>query len=138
MQFTDFDLNTNILQHIGGIGNNSFVQIIDSESDDNDSHQPPIIQHSPYYDIEHLISTVNKFNKQFSIFSTNAQSINAKIDELKIFIECLHQHNFAFSAICIQESWLAEGDNISQIQLEGYICIPQGKSCTSKGGLIIY
>ncbi len=25
-----------------------------------------------------------------------------------------------------------------QIQLEGYKCIPQGKFCSSKGGLIIY
>ena len=69
MQFTDFDLN--ILQHIGRIGNTSFVQIIDSESDDNDSHQPPIIQHSPYYDIEHLISTVNKFNLVFLALMLN-------------------------------------------------------------------
>ena len=43
-----------------------------------------------------------------------------------------------FSAICIQESWLSEGDDISLIQLEGYECIPQGKVCSSKGGLIIY
>ncbi len=43
-----------------------------------------------------------------------------------------------FSAICIQESWLSEGDDTSLIQLEGYECIPQGKLCSSKGGLIIY
>ncbi len=46
--------------------------------------------------------------------------------------------NYEFSTICVQESWLAEKDDISQIQLEGYQCIPQGKSCNSKGGLIIY
>ncbi len=46
--------------------------------------------------------------------------------------------DFQFSAICIQESWLSEGDDTSQIQLDGYKCIPQGKSCSSKGGLIIY
>ncbi len=43
-----------------------------------------------------------------------------------------------FSAIYIQESWLSEGDDTSQIQLEGYKCISQGKTCSSKGGLIIY
>ncbi len=43
-----------------------------------------------------------------------------------------------FSAICVQESWLSEGDDTSLIQLEGYECILQGKSCSSKGGLIIY
>ncbi len=45
---------------------------------------------------------------------------------------------FQFSAIYIQESWLSEGDDTSQIQLESYKCIPQGKSRHSKGGLIIY
>ncbi len=29
-----------------------------------------------------------------------------------------------FSAICTQESGLFEGDDTSQIQLEGYKCIP--------------
>ncbi len=43
-----------------------------------------------------------------------------------------------FSVICIQESWLSEVDDISQIQLEGCKCITQVKSCSAKGGLIIY
>jgi hypothetical protein len=46
--------------------------------------------------------------------------------------------DYVFSALCIQESWLYEGDDVSQIQIEGYDCIPLGKSCSSKGGLIIY
>ena len=40
--------------------------------------------------------------------------------------------------ICVQESWLSENDNLSLIQLTGYNCISQGKSCSSKGGLLIY
>ncbi len=43
-----------------------------------------------------------------------------------------------FSDICIQESWLSKGADTSLIQLKGYECIPQGKSSTTKGGLIIY
>ncbi len=43
-----------------------------------------------------------------------------------------------FSVIYIQESWLIEGGDTSLIQLEAYKCIPQGKSCSSQGGLIIY
>ncbi len=43
-----------------------------------------------------------------------------------------------FNAICIQESWLSVSDNTSQIKLEGYKCILQGKTCSLKGGLIIY
>ncbi len=94
--------------------------------------------HSPYYDVEKLSLTLNSYNNKFCIFSITIQSINAKIDEHRIFIECLKRINYTFSAICIQESWLSEDNDMSQIQLEGYNCILQGKSCSSKGGLIIY
>ncbi len=40
--------------------------------------------------------------------------------------------------LCIQESWLSEGDDISQIQIEGYDCTLQGKLCSSEEGLLIY
>ncbi len=67
-------------------------------------------------------------------FSTNIQSINAEIDELRLFIEHLKTYNIMFSVICIQESWLSEGADTSLIQLECCKCIPQGKYCSSKGG----
>ncbi len=106
--------------------------------EDNDLNCTQIITHSSYYDSEKLTTTLQACKNRFTIFSTNIQSINAKIDELRLFIESLKIFNFMFSAICVQESWLAEGDNRSLIQLEGYECIPQGKLCSSKGGLIIY
>ena len=38
----------------------------------------------------------------------------------------------------MQETWKAEGDDFSQFMLQGYNCITQGKSSSSKGGLVIY
>ena len=38
----------------------------------------------------------------------------------------------------MQETWKAEGDDFSQFMLQGYNCIIQGKSSSSKGGLVIY
>ncbi len=38
----------------------------------------------------------------------------------------------------MSKSWLSEDNDTSQIQLEGYKCILQGKPCSSKRGLIIY
>ncbi len=64
--------------------------------------------------------------------------MNAKIDELKMFVEHLKIFVFEFSAMCIQKSCLSEGDHTSQIQLEDYQCVPRGNSCSTKGGLIIY
>ncbi len=85
-----------------------------------------------------LTSTLKHNKNVFSILNTNIQSIRAKFSELKIFVETLQEICFSFSAICVQESWLSENEDTSQLQLKGYECIPQAKSCSSKGGLIIY
>ncbi len=74
----------------------------------------------------------------FSILSTNIQSTRAKFIELNIFVETLQELGFSFSAICVQERWLSVNEDNSQLQLKGYECISQGKSFSSKAGLIIY
>ena len=52
----------------------------------------------------------------------------------------MHKHNvdFEFYALCFQECWLSETDQTNHIQLDGYDCIYQSKSCSGKGGLVIY
>ena len=50
----------------------------------------------------------------------------------------LKQNSLFFSAVCLQESWLSQDDDISLWQLEGYTCISEGRKCSSKGGLVIY
>ena len=40
--------------------------------------------------------------------------------------------------ICLQETWLSENDDLSPFQIEGYNCVSQGKSCSNKGGLLVY
>ena len=58
--------------------------------------------------------------------------------ELEPIIEALNTLNFKFSVICLQESWIDESEDISPFHLQSYDCKSQGKTCTSKGGLIIY
>ncbi len=87
---------------------------------------------------KNISTTLQVCKNTFTIFSTNRQSINAKIVELRLSIEHLKTFNFMLSVICIQESWLSEGADTSLIQLEWYKCIPQGKCCNSKGGLTLY
>ncbi len=114
------DLDKDFLQHLG-VDNNSPINVLEIDINENlDSDQPQIICHSPYYDANKSFSTLKKSKDEFSVFSTNIQFINAKFDELKLFVEHLKTFDFEFSAICIQESWLTEGDDTSQIQLEGY------------------
>ena len=74
----------------------------------------------------------------FTILSTNNACLNAKFDELSIFIQDLKLNGLFFSAICLQESCLAQDDNISMYQLDGYTCISEGRKSSSKGRLVIY
>ena len=92
-----------------------------------------------------LVVDYDKFNDfakenkdRFNILSTNIQSINSKFSELEVFLEYLDSINFKFNVICMQETWKAEGDDFSQFMLQGYNCITQGKSSSTKGGLVIY
>ncbi len=78
-------LDAAFLKYQGGLDNNSLINTIEPSTDTNDeSEQPQIICHSPYYDFNKLSSVLRNNQNSFSIFSTNIQSINAKFTELKI------------------------------------------------------
>ena len=123
------------LQYYGGVHKNCLNNILRSTNDEtNESDSLPIMKTSSYYDTDHFKSLVNTKINSFGILSTNIQSINAKFNELAAFVQELHLINYAFSIICIQESWLTEQDDLSHIQLED--CISLGKNSSTKGGLI--
>ena len=46
--------------------------------------------------------------------------------------------HFKFSLICFQECWLSDNDDKSHLQIDGYDCITQGKTCGNKCGLVMY
>ncbi len=127
------------LQVQGGVGPNSLnnkLNLKKSENDENDQIQ--IIRHSSYLDADKPNMTIKSKRNCFGILSTNIQSINTKYDEFKIFINVLREQQFEFSAFCIQESWLTDKSSTKQLDLHQYNLIPQGRSCSKKGGLMIY
>ena len=73
---------------------------------------------SSYYDHNLFNKLIQAHKQQFSIMSSNIQSINAKIDELKAFVIEMEQLNFQFDAICLQETWLDDTQDTSSIQLD--------------------
>ena len=42
------------------------------------------------------------------------------------------------SAICLQECWLNDIDNVTMFNLDGYELFSQPNQCCAHGGLIIY
>ena len=126
------------LRCFGGFDDNSLCNLLnDSESEDDESNQVQVISHSPYYN-DNIYTFLPSKSNYFSIFSSNIDSVNSKFSELTEFIDTLRKLNFEFSAICLQECWLNESDDLSLLEIPGYNIITQGKICSRKGGLIIY
>ena len=116
------------------------IKILDiNNGNNNKNNELHIIRRSSYYyDFEFFYSVIKNNNKHFNILSSNIQSISAKFSELEAFVNDLSSLNFKFSIVHRQECWLSDIDDISLIQLSGYDCISQGKSCHNKCGLITY
>ena len=118
---------------------NCLNNIIDQNiNTDDETNTCQLIKHTSYYDVEQFKHLADTHKDEFTVLSSNIQSINAKLNELEIFTEELQNIDFKFSIICLQESWITDLSDTSQIQLAGYNCITQGKSSSEKGGLITY
>lgn len=129
-------LDDTFLSFLGGINNNDLINILDTN--DVENYEPQLIRRSSYYDFDKFSKLTQINTTRFSILSTNIQSINSKFNELEAFVEELSSNNFKFNVICLQETWKSENDDLSQFSLHGYDCLAQGKTCSNKGGLIIY
>ena len=103
-----------------GVQTNSLNRISYQESDDVDGmNQINIINHASYYDVDTFSTLANYTKDCFTVLSrpTNIQSVNSKFSEFELFIAELTLINFKFSIICMQECWISENDDLSQIQL---------------------
>ena len=137
--------DSEFLQFCGGVNHNSLNNVLHITDDENiingandANNYFHVIQNSSYYHREKLHEWMLSKRNQFCMLSTNIESISSKFSELEIFIRELKKHGVQFSAIYLQEAWLSEKDDVSQFQLENYSFIFQGKSCSNKGGLIVY
>ena len=124
------------LSSFEGVTQNSLMHNLHLTHREEHNHQD--IKHSSYYDSDKFLKLARSHTNNFSILTTNIESLNSKYDELIVYIEELHKINFKYSVICLQETWLSENDDLSPFQIEGYNCVSQGKSCSNKGGLLLY
>ena len=122
-----------ILSNLGLFELNNLIGILDIED-----NEPQIIQHSSYYDIDSFRKLISNRNNIFSVLSLNIQSINAKFSELETFVDELHNVQFKFNVICLQECWIRDQTDTCTFQIPGYDCVAQGKSSSERGGLITY
>ena len=126
-----------ILSRYGDTINFHLDNIIDPPNDDGEMI---LIKPSPYHGIDCLPRSLDEIPGQLNILSINAQSLNAKYDELLLLLNIAPSQNIRFHVICIQETWLSETSDYSLMAIDGYNCIHQSKrsDCINHGGLITY
>ena len=69
-------------------------------------------------------------------YSLNCQSINAKFDDLHLFIDRSNKIGH-LSIICLQETWPDSYCDISLYQLPNYKLFYQEQQCSNHGGSFI-
>ena len=113
------------------------IQDNDLETQVVDYDEPVIFQHSPYYNNESFPELLISKTNVFSMITLNCQSLRAKFEEFKIFVEKYNQIS-KLHVISLQETWLSENDDTSLLQLTGYNMIFKGKLCSTHGGVAFY
>ena len=115
---------------------NSLINLINYENEEN--YEPTLFQNSPYYDRCNFIKMLKSKNNILKILSLNCQSLNSKYDELNIFLDQCFDQGCKIDIICLQETWIATGTDISLFNIANYKFISSEKSCSEHGGIAIY
>ena len=98
------NMHTNsFLHNIGLNEENSLSHLLDQISPEIEN-ETNLLEHSKYYnDVDFKSVLHNASSSKISMLSLNCQSINAKFDKLKIFLDDVNKCH-PIAAICIQES----------------------------------
>ena len=92
----------------------------DGESNVADNeNEPVLLQNSPYIDNVEFKDLLRELPNSFKILSLNCQSLNAKFQMLKTYLDQYNNPSNVIDAICLQETWLAAGSDLSLLQIPG-------------------
>ena len=131
-------LDDDDISHFEGyVGTDKDLNHILSSFEDSE-HEITTFCDSRYLSLCDIKSLFQNNETDFLIMTLNTQSICAKFNNMFPIISSLSASGYFFGAICLQETWLTDGADLSLLQLPGYQIIHQGYKCTKHGGLIIY
>ena len=124
-----------ILRFRGGYDKNNLLNIL--KDIDNYDELVSTASESPYVEPSNVPAYLESFKNQFIVLDINIQSLNAKFENLCIFLVSLAKHGIYFSAICIQETC---PNNISNknFEIPNYTPYFLPAACSSHSGLVVY
>ena len=103
-----------------------------------ENNEPVLLDISPYYENDSFVHLANSNQDKFIILSLNCQSLNAKFNELRLYVELYAENLCSPTVICLQETWLHENSDISLLQLPGYQLVWRPRSCSAHGSVAFY
>ena len=124
------------IHNIGLNEENSLSYLLDKISPEIEN-ETDLLEHSKYYNDADFKSVLHNANSKISMLSLNCQSINAKYDKLKLFLDDVNKDH-PISAICIQESWGHEEMEMSYFSLPNYSMVFKNRRLSTHGGLMMY
>jgi len=123
-----------VLQNYGGVENNYLNAHVNNYIDDPSND---LILPSYYYDMDEFKAFLSKENG-INILSLNCCSLRAKYDEINIFLYDILSSNMHIDILCVQETWLSSGEDVSHLHISGFNFVSQEKRISGHGGLGIY
>ena len=96
------------------------------------------VRHSPYISDDELFQQRVNCKNGLSILSLNCQSLHAKFDYIKLLIDKFVHNNCSLQVVCLQETWISSGTDLSPYIIPGYHLISTPHYASSHGGLVIY
>ena len=103
------DNTEEILSNFGGVFANDLNSVL--QMDEDNQENVSVFTRSLYIDINQKKCFDLPQRKTFNVLSINIQSINAKFNNLLLFLSILEERNLSYDAINIQETWLSIKDN---------------------------
>jgi hypothetical protein len=98
----------------------TLIDLLNEHDDVTENLEPlTFIHDSPYLDGRELIQLAKQHANKYFILRMNCQCLNAKLNELLIYIYHLKSEGLEFGAICLHETWIGD-DNGSLYEIPRY------------------
>ena len=125
--------HNSFIHNTGLTEDNSLVHLLATLSPLEDN-EADVIEHSKYYDNVDFNNALQSYNSKISMLSLNCQSISAKYDKFKLFLDDVNNQN-PISIICIQETWGHEDIHMDYFSLHNYTLVNANRCLTTHAGL---
>ena len=127
----DFLENRNINER------NSLLDLVQNISPDSEE-EVNFIDHSKYYNDQDYKDCLSRSKGALRILNLNCGGLNAKFDNLKIFLADCNNISFPIHVITLQETHINSNADIPYFELPGYTLVYDLARINSFGGVAIY